>query len=408
MSLPGVSHVCSLCQLGDELNSINWSISMLWFMGCEYNTKWAYPDRCDPNQTWWTAVLLSLPAFLRLLQCLRRFNDSKYTARLHLINGGKYASAILYYFFYINYRYHGSGRTKDLAIWCVFGCLYSLYTSSWDIIMDWSLLRRHARYPWLRNELVFESYWPFYYWAMFSNVILRFGWIIYLLPGPASSLLRIVIIAILEMLRRFQWNFLRLENEHLGNVDMYRVSREIPLPYHFTQDRSKLDKEEEEDEDEVKGPAFGSKAFFQLRSPVQWGRRGEQTEAVEKSGGARHPEGNIAHGNGAGGLGSGGDKGKRRVSTDEVGDEGGRALRLSRKVVDHLVPDRGGFAATGAHLDDVGAAHGARARDYQPRERDVDGAARLSINDVSDDEVESLDAEDGPHTTQAMETHHVY
>lgn len=25
----------------------------------------------------------------------------------------------------------------------------------------------------------------------------------------------------------------RLENEHLGNVDQYRITREVPLPYYF-------------------------------------------------------------------------------------------------------------------------------------------------------------------------------
>ena len=58
------------------------------------------------------------------------------------------------------------------------------------------------------------------------------------------------------MLRRWQWNFCkslrelvwfshidkhhtytdRLENEHLGNVDQYRVTREVPLPYRFQDD----------------------------------------------------------------------------------------------------------------------------------------------------------------------------
>ena len=53
------------------------------------------------------------------------------------------------------------------------------------------------------------------------------------------------------MLRRWQWNFCklpsslrgfevtdsllqdRLENEHLGNMDQYRITREVPLPYSF-------------------------------------------------------------------------------------------------------------------------------------------------------------------------------
>lgn len=64
--------------------------------------------------------------------------------------------------------------------------------------------------------------------------------------------LRSFILAILEMLRRWQWNFrkprhpsylfysesddfhlVRLENEHLGNIDQYRATRDVPLPYQF-------------------------------------------------------------------------------------------------------------------------------------------------------------------------------
>lgn len=65
--------------------------------------------------------------------------------------------------------------------------------------------------------------------------------------GPGMSL-RTFIAAMLEILRRWQWNFCkldvlyssivraeryadRLENEHLGNVDQYRITREIPLYY---------------------------------------------------------------------------------------------------------------------------------------------------------------------------------
>jgi hypothetical protein len=28
----------------------------------------------------------------------------------------------------------------------------------------------------------------------------------------------------------------RLENEHLGNMDQYRATREVPLPYSFDED----------------------------------------------------------------------------------------------------------------------------------------------------------------------------
>jgi len=35
----------------------------------------------------------------------------------------------------------------------------------------------------------------------------------------------------------------RLENEHLGNMDQYRVTREVPLPY-------RMDDEKEDDRDD--------------------------------------------------------------------------------------------------------------------------------------------------------------
>lgn len=41
----------------------------------------------------------------------------------------------------------------------------------------------------------------------------------------------------------------RLENEHLGNMDQYRVTREVPLPYSFDDSYIKDDSEDEDDND---------------------------------------------------------------------------------------------------------------------------------------------------------------
>ena len=128
------------------------------------------PTQCDPNRTYWTAVLLSVPALLRLTQCVRRWVDSKYTQRIHLVNAAKYSTSVLQFFFYIRYRFHGSSRNDDLALWIVFGIIYSVYTSAWDLLMDWSVLRPRASKPLLREELVFEDWWPFYYFAMVRSI----------------------------------------------------------------------------------------------------------------------------------------------------------------------------------------------------------------------------------------------
>lgn len=78
-------------------------------------------------------------------------------------------------------------------------------------------------------------------------------------------MVRSFIAGMLEMLRRIQWNFCgsrslwnnlnmswlkyadRLENEHLGNVDQYRVTREVPLPYALDSSR---DNDEDDDDDD--------------------------------------------------------------------------------------------------------------------------------------------------------------
>lgn len=70
---------------------------------------------------------------------------------------------------------------------------------------------------------------------------------------------RTFVVAILEMARRWQWNFrkphslshlaagsdrdnsVRLENEHLGNIDQYRATRDVPLPYAFDSSAQDLD-----------------------------------------------------------------------------------------------------------------------------------------------------------------------
>ncbi|KAF8637930.1 hypothetical protein AX17_002551 [Amanita inopinata Kibby_2008] len=115
-----------------------------------------------------------------------------------------------------------------------------------DYYMDWSLLRLQSPYPLLRQELVYSDYIPLYYFAIVSNLVIRFIWVIYIPEGGLDFRVRTFIVAVLEMFRRWQWNFLRLENEHLGNVDQYRVTREVPLPYTF--DGQYLDGDDDDDE----------------------------------------------------------------------------------------------------------------------------------------------------------------
>ncbi|KDQ58686.1 hypothetical protein JAAARDRAFT_128693, partial [Jaapia argillacea MUCL 33604] len=137
------------------------------------------------------------------------------------------------YGFYFNWRHQGSfsGRGVSFALYCLFATAYACYAASWDFLMDWSVLKPHVQHRWLRQDILYSDHVYMYYFAIISNIFIRFIWVIYIpIRGP-NAVLRTFIAAMLEMLRRWQWNFYRLENEHLGNVDQYRVTREVPLPY---------------------------------------------------------------------------------------------------------------------------------------------------------------------------------
>jgi len=44
----------------------------------------------------------------------------------------------------------------------------------------------------------------------------------------------------------------RLENEHLGNMDQYRITREVPLPYSFDEIDPETDAGDEDDEPQAR------------------------------------------------------------------------------------------------------------------------------------------------------------
>ncbi|WFC98037.1 Xenotropic and polytropic retrovirus receptor 1 [Malassezia yamatoensis] len=258
--------------LGDELNSLMYTFGNLWYLGCEYDHHFRVPDQCPTNGSWWFPVLAALPAFLRFLQCFRRYFDSRRLVRIHLVNAGKYASSVLNVFMYFNYRRLGSPSGVPFAFWILFAAINSVFTCSWDFVMDWNLLQRNAKYPLLRSNLAFADIWPAYYVAMVTNFFGRCNWVIYLFGGPASLALRAFLAALIEMLRRWQWNFIRLENEHLGNADSFKIVRDLPLPYPTSSSRMKHETEEDDD-----GDSDGqSSSSFRLRPRSKYSKRSEQ------------------------------------------------------------------------------------------------------------------------------------
>jgi hypothetical protein len=103
----------------------------------------------------------------------------------------------------------------------IFSCVISsLYAYTWDIKMDWGLMDSNPEEnTLLREEIVYSSK-NYYYFGILEDFILRFGWTVSVSLthlGYNQGELLTTILAILEVFRRFVWNFFRLENEHLNN-----------------------------------------------------------------------------------------------------------------------------------------------------------------------------------------------
>ncbi|KAJ2885452.1 Signal transduction protein [Coemansia aciculifera] len=220
--------------LGDEMCSLTYTFSMVLLLGCASANSWTnLDDVCNTTQWWSNAAFLMVPNTFRLLQCIRRYVDSG-DAFPHLANGAKYSSTIATIWLASANRIVGG--TTWRSVWVASAIANSCFTSLWDLLMDWGLFESRTKHRFLRSELKFERTWM-YYAAIVTDVILRFVWITQISPSFFSfghavhSATVAYVAAVLEVVRRFLWNFLRVENEHVSNCGQFRATTDIPLPF---------------------------------------------------------------------------------------------------------------------------------------------------------------------------------
>ena len=179
-------------------------------------------------------LVACLPAWFRFLQCLRRYKDSGRVFP-HLVNAGKYSCSIFVVFFSTlsatikdSSGPDSTGYYISLGLWVAVATANTIYTTAWDLFMDWGLFEGHCR---LRSERIYPHS-ILYILAAIEDGLLRCAWTLTLSVGQANLFHPEIIafpIAMLEMFRRFIWNFFRLENEHLNNCGEFRVVRDISL-----------------------------------------------------------------------------------------------------------------------------------------------------------------------------------
>ncbi|KAJ8617242.1 hypothetical protein MRB53_013428 [Persea americana] len=161
-------------------------------------------------------LILVLPYICRLFQCLRQYRDSR--EKTSLWNALKYSTAVPVIFLSA-LKYHViPDRWTNMyrPLWLLSSVINSLYSFYWDVTRDWdlSVFSRIFKFknPHLCSNILYGRQWV-YYWAIGSNLILRCTWTYKLSAHLRHNYLTVFTITALEMLRRFQWIFFRVENE---------------------------------------------------------------------------------------------------------------------------------------------------------------------------------------------------
>ncbi|KAL7945592.1 EXS family domain-containing protein [Trichoderma barbatum] len=217
--------------LGDMYCSLTYSMANIELFFCLYANRWNNPGQCNSTSSRLLGFLTTLPAIWRFLQCIRRYKDTR-NIFPHLVNCGKYAATILSYLCLSLYRINQNH--SNLALFVTFSLINGIYTSIWDLFMDFSLLQPQSRHMALRDILALKHRW-IYYVIMIIDPILRFSWIFYAIftHDLQHSTIVSFLVSLMEVFRRGIWSLLRVENEHCANVAQYKASRDVPLPYHI-------------------------------------------------------------------------------------------------------------------------------------------------------------------------------
>nr|GMD58785.1 phosphate transporter PHO1 homolog 9-like [Ipomoea batatas] len=225
--------------LADQLTSQVQAIRSLEFYICYYG--WGdfrkRLNNCQNSEIYqiFNIVVAVIPFWIRLLQCLRRLFEEKDLS--HGVNGLKHFTTVAALVLRTLYELKKGTTMRILA--AVFSGITTIANTYWDIVIDWGLLQRNSKNPWLRDKLLVPNK-AVYFAAIVMNMILRLVWMQLVLDFNLPFLHKkamVAIIACLEIIRRGIWNFFRLENEHLNNVGKYRAFKSVPLPFNHEVDK---------------------------------------------------------------------------------------------------------------------------------------------------------------------------
>lgn len=174
-----------------------------------------YHDHCADSYA--NAVMLALPFWWRLMQCLKVYSQTR--EQKNLWNALKYSTAFpLVYAGYL--RRHSPSPHHD-HLFIAAAILQSGFTFTWDVLMDWGLPMRdpHSWSGWaFRQPLLITRSKSVYIMLCVCNFLLRFVWTLSIFGGIAGRGLGMFFFEVVELLRRTVWAVFRIEWEVVCKV----------------------------------------------------------------------------------------------------------------------------------------------------------------------------------------------
>ncbi|XP_056395429.1 xenotropic and polytropic retrovirus receptor 1 homolog isoform X3 [Hyla sarda] len=159
--------------LADQLNSLTPVFVDFWSLCCFYifDMNWRNPYvmnlhpkglQCANNSPGVRRFIQCIPTWIRFAQCLRRYWDSNKLFP-HIVNAGKYATVFIMVTFAAVFSSEkvwprvNSGETFYFYGWVLAACAGTVFTTVWDLKMDWGLLEVNAQNKFLRDEMVYTK-----------------------------------------------------------------------------------------------------------------------------------------------------------------------------------------------------------------------------------------------------------